>query len=568
MNKIFSLTLLALCSPMALAVEVTSLEDSGQGSLRQAIIDAPATSTITFAQALSGNTITLSTGQIMIEKALVIDASGLGEGITITANGNSRLFEITAAVGEPGVTFDSLTFTGGKSEDGEDNPLARGGDAEDGGAISNAGVLVIRNSTLSNNLTGRGGLGASDDVGGAGLGGSGGAIFNDGTLTLIQSKLLDNRAGDGGDGVGEFGISDDGGDGGAIYNQGSLSIDRCVLSGNAGGRSGDSDSGGGNDGGDGGAIYNAGSATITSSTISCNISGASSVDPDAEFALGSSGVGGGIFNSRSATLIIKRSTLVGNTVGDDPEREGRGGAIGSFGGTVELQHCTIVGNGASGQGAAIFSFSDSSVLLSDCIVTDNLVGGVEGNFGTFGSVISLSGLNIITEHADSGIDDEDSALLVALPLLAPLGDYGGPTPTMPPAPSSPAIDRASSGVTGSDQRGFPASGALDIGAVEFQGTMDLVRFFPIDFDRDGLPYGVEKALGVDPFVPDLQSSALPVFSRTSAGVVSYSFGIGSDALQGTRWIITRGTDLKFAGRNLPLRRDIGYCYHWYRGNPR
>ncbi len=61
------------------------------------------------------------------------------------------------------------------------------------------------------------------------------------------------------------------------------------------------------------------------------------------------------------------------------------------------------------------------------------------------------------------------------PLLAPLGNYGGPTQTMPPLPGSPVIGAGSTpliptGVT-TDQRGEPrtVNGKVDIGAVESQG---------------------------------------------------------------------------------------------------
>src|SRR4030095_6408986 len=56
------------------------------------------------------------------------------------------------------------------------------------------------------------------------------------------------------------------------------------------------------------------------------------------------------------------------------------------------------------------------------------------------------------------------------PLLAPLGDYGGPTPTRPPLPGSPAIDAATNGMGFTiDQRGLPRVNGfnVDLGAVEF-----------------------------------------------------------------------------------------------------
>jgi hypothetical protein len=57
------------------------------------------------------------------------------------------------------------------------------------------------------------------------------------------------------------------------------------------------------------------------------------------------------------------------------------------------------------------------------------------------------------------------------PLLAPLGHYGGPTPTRPPLPGSPAIDPVGGNTTSvfaTDQRGSArvVNGIVDVGAVE------------------------------------------------------------------------------------------------------
>ena len=57
------------------------------------------------------------------------------------------------------------------------------------------------------------------------------------------------------------------------------------------------------------------------------------------------------------------------------------------------------------------------------------------------------------------------------PLLAPLGDYGGPTMTMPLLPGSPAIGGGTTGVgiPNTDQRGQSRTGHVDIGAFQSQG---------------------------------------------------------------------------------------------------
>ena len=56
------------------------------------------------------------------------------------------------------------------------------------------------------------------------------------------------------------------------------------------------------------------------------------------------------------------------------------------------------------------------------------------------------------------------------PLLGPLGDYGGPTLTMPLLPGSPAIGAGTTAAApATDQRGEPRSGHVDGGAFQSQG---------------------------------------------------------------------------------------------------
>jgi hypothetical protein len=61
-------------------------------------------------------------------------------------------------------------------------------------------------------------------------------------------------------------------------------------------------------------------------------------------------------------------------------------------------------------------------------------------------------------------------LIGAIVLLAPLGNYGGPTLTMPLLPGSPAIGAGTTaGAPATDQRGEPRAGHVDIGAFQSQG---------------------------------------------------------------------------------------------------
>jgi len=93
-------------------------------------------------------------------------------------------------------------------------------------------------------------------------------------------------------------------------------------------------------------------------------------------------------------------------------------------------------------------------------------------------------------------------LLAGNPLLAPLADYGGPTPTMPPLPGSPVIDAAVPlpGTPSTDQRGAPrpVGPRPDLGAVEAFALSTLALR---DSDGDGIDDCLEPvyhlSVGVD-----------------------------------------------------------------------
>ena len=137
------------------------------------------------------------------------------------------------------------------------------------------------------------------------------------------------------------------------------------------------------------------------------------------------------------------------------------------------------------------------------------------------------------------------------PLLAPLGNYGGPTLTMPPLPLSPA--RAFPGLFSSDifvphndQRGLPRNGLpfSFLGAVEVQETEFIEPFLPFsvtyfgkDNDGDGYPNGIELFLGTDFENADLSDPRLLSLS-TNQGLLNLSFGTNEN--------------LSFGNENTPL----------------
>jgi hypothetical protein len=156
----------------AATLTVVNTNDSGAGSLRQAIADAAPGDTIDFDAGLSGQTITLTTGELLISKNLTI--TGPAGGITVSGNNTSRVFDI-GAVGVITVNISSLT-------------IANGNTSEYGGGIRNVGMLTLTNSTV---------LANSAYIGGG--------IGNNGSLTLTDSEVSGNAASFDGGGIGTFG---------------------------------------------------------------------------------------------------------------------------------------------------------------------------------------------------------------------------------------------------------------------------------------------------------------------------------------------------------------------------
>ena len=181
--------------PISLAV--TNTDDSGAGSLRQAVADVAPGGTIIFAPALSGQTCTLTSGQILLDKNLKIDASALSAGFMISGNNASRVFEVAATCV---VDLKALTIRNGYAS-GTSYP------GNTGGGIYNSGTLSLTECTLS----------ANQAIMGSNPGGGG--IENDGgTLTATKSTFSGNSS--------AFG-------GGVENYLGTLTLNQCTVANNS-----------------------------------------------------------------------------------------------------------------------------------------------------------------------------------------------------------------------------------------------------------------------------------------------------------------------------------------------
>ena len=113
---------------------VTNTNDSGPGSLRQAIMNAASGAVIKFAPKLDGDTIALTSGVLDISKNLTIEGPGASN-LTISGGGTSGVFGITAD--GLNVTISGLTIANGSASSGA-------------GITNGNGTLTLTNDTFSN----------------------------------------------------------------------------------------------------------------------------------------------------------------------------------------------------------------------------------------------------------------------------------------------------------------------------------------------------------------------------------------------------------------------------------
>ncbi|MDX2212445.1 MAG: choice-of-anchor Q domain-containing protein [Oculatellaceae cyanobacterium bins.114] len=230
--------------------QVSNTNDSGEGSLRQAILNANANfgaDVITFAPELRGQTINLTGGALTVTDNLTVQGLGSSD-LTIDAGGRSGIFVVNNnSINVMNFTVQDLTLANGNAGTNADggaiasqenltvnNAIFQGNRARDGGAIFTLGTnttttTTINNSTFSNNSAFP----------------NGGAIANvNSALSVTNSTFNGNRAGSGG----------------AIFNNSPQQIStlrNITISGNFASS--------------GGAIHNAGGTlAISNSTITNN----------------------------------------------------------------------------------------------------------------------------------------------------------------------------------------------------------------------------------------------------------------------------------------------------------
>ncbi len=514
----FTLLLISIFSffspAKAATYTVTTTADSGAGSLRAAVVLSNASTTddlINFAISATDSgctngvcTITLTSGEMVINRNYGLTVAGTGAGsLILSGNNASRIFNITGNGASAVFTLDGVTVTKSKSTYG--------------GAIYDATYSTLITNSIFTNNTATGGSG-------------GGAVLcNSPRCTITNSTFAGNTA--------------PSGNGGAVVG---ASVANSIFTGNSAAY--------------GGAIYEpqvtSSGFTISNSTFSSNSAAyAGAVYFDAG---GSNYVNSTTFSGNTATtyggavyeyycsVYFSNATISGNST-----TNGSGGAFYDRLGNFYFTNSTVSGNYAKSSGGGIYAYTANvyKVGMFNTIISGNTSTTTAKDF--YGTMDTANN-NIIgdgtgaTVTAGSGNQVGTSAAPVDAK-LAPLAYNGGFGLTRALFVNSPAIDAGTTVgnsynvIPALDQRGAARIGATDIGAFEFNNT----NFTAV------LPNGYQTLFYNSQIVPDsgsfnysVTTGNLPpglIVSATpgNGGAVSIA---GTPTLAGTYTFTITGSD--------------------------
>lgn len=321
-------------SAIAATFTVTNTNDTGAGSLRQAVLDANASAgsdTIVFDASFSTPRTIVLASVITInpaDSADLVTITGPGSSL-LTISGNNAVGIFTVGTGDT-ASFSGMTLTAGNVASGSGAAIGSFGSitvsdvvftANNDAAIdinSAASNSSITNCRFSQNLTTA-------------------IAIDTGTLSVTNSTFDQNQ-------------------GSAISNGGTLTVTNSTFDSNTGLA--------------GGAISTSNTLTVSNSTFTNNTATSGS----------STGLGGGAIyvsnTSTPPTVTITNSNFTGNA---EVGRSGGGGAIRNRAGTMEISGSTFIGNSSIVGGGAV---GNSSVMtINNSTFSNNIVTGPNASAG-------------------------------------------------------------------------------------------------------------------------------------------------------------------------------------------
>ena len=448
-------SLLGACSLAGANLTVLNTNDSGEGSLRAVLQTANSNGeadTITFAESLRGQTITLTSDELTISSEVTL--TGFPEELTISGDQARRVFLVTesAEASLSGLVIsDGVANRGGGINNAGtltvDSCLFRNHSGSVGSGIENAGAITVTNSRFEDNFATDDGAGFNNCFPGVGqidgctfsgntIPNNGAAVSNFFTLTITNSTFFDNSAvNEDDDGTGDIPTRN----GGAIFNNNNMTLVNCSLFDNVSGNSG-------------GAIYHRGQSLTL---INCTLSGNESPR-------------GAAISSRSGV------TLIQTTIANNTSSEGGGGLFFQDFGNFRLSNSIVANN------------SEPQILLAD-------------NLNSQSFFLFPGGRNIFSDDSITTVPNFSnpfSFITNTDPLLGSLADNGGPVQTLALLPGSPAIDAgfnfeavdASFEPLATDARG--AQRIVQTLSETGEAIVDLGSYEAIPSDQDGDGDGV------------------------------------------------------------------------------
>jgi predicted outer membrane repeat protein len=424
---------------------VSNINDSGVGSLRQAIADAVDGDTID-ASGISGTIVLAS--QLSINKDLTILGPGSGA-LTVSGNNAVRIFYIDSG---KTVSISGLTVSNGHVVDNH------------GAGINNLGDLTLDDVHVTNNVV-------EVNIAPPQLRGGGIHSYDGSSLSVTNSVISGNTAVQNGGGIHiGFGgavslenvviddnhLSDINSIGGGITIRGegtTATLNNVTISNNSASNSG-------------GGLYADASLTLTNSLIADNFTTTSNFG----------GSGGGLYLYGSGqTFTLTNVTISGNLAENVNDNAPGGGILLADQAILNLNNVTIAGNTSDGAGGGIYAQNLTTVNTRNTIIGNNTASTATSD-DCAGTLNSL-GYNLIQVTSGCSINGDTTGNITNTnPNLGALADNGGPTQTMALLPGSPAIDAGDDDFCpATDQRGVtrPQGGQCDIGAYEFSITVDV-----------------------------------------------------------------------------------------------